>query len=48
MDPKQALSILSQAAAQFRGTRQDHELLEQALNALQKLVEPSVQKPESD
>lgn len=46
MDPKQALSILSQAAAQFRGTRQDHEVLEQALNALQKLVEPSV--PESD
>ena len=48
MDPKQALNILSQAAAQFRGTRQDHELLEQALNALQKLIEPSVQKPESD
>lgn len=48
MDPKQALNILSQVAAQFRGTRQDHELLEQALSALQKLVEPSVQKPESD
>ena len=48
MDPKQALNILSQAAAQFRGTRQDHEVLEQALNAIQKLVEPSVQKPESD
>ncbi len=48
MDPKQALNILSQAAAQFRGTRQDHEVLEQALVAIQKLVEPSVQKPESD
>jgi len=48
MDPKQALSILTQAAVQFRGTRQDHEVLEQALNAIQKLVEPSVQKPESD
>ena len=48
MDPKQALNILSQAAAQFRGTRQDHEVLEQALNAIQKLVEPSVQKPETD
>ena len=48
MDPKQALNILSQAAAQFRGTRQDHEVLEQALIAIQKLVEPSVQKPESD
>lgn len=46
MDPKQALNILSQAAAQFRGTRQDHEVLEQALNAIQKLVEP--QKPQSD
>lgn len=48
MDPKQALNILSQVAVQFRGTRQDHEVLEQALNALQKLIEPSVQKPESD
>lgn len=48
MDPKQALNILSQAAAQFRGTRQDHEVLEQALVAIQKLVEPSVQKPETD
>ncbi len=46
MDPKQAVNILSQVAAQFRGTRQDHELLEQALAALQKLVEP--QKPETD
>ena len=46
MDPKQAVNILSQVAAQFRGTRQDHEVLEQALNALQKLVEP--QKPQSD
>ena len=34
MDHKQALNILSQAAAQFRGTRQDHEVLEQALNAI--------------
>jgi hypothetical protein len=33
-------------AVQFRGTRQDHELLEQALACLQKLVEP--QKPETD
>ena len=48
MDPKQALSILSQAAAQFRGTRQDHEVLEQALVAIQKIVEPSTQKPETD
>ncbi len=46
MDPKQAVNILSQVAAQFRGTRQDHELLEQALASLQKLVEP--QKPETD
>jgi hypothetical protein len=38
---KQALEILAQAAAQFRGTRQEHELLEKAVRTLVPLVEPS-------
>lgn len=37
--PKQALEILAQAAAQFRGTRQEHELLERAIRTLAPLVE---------
>ena len=39
--PKQALEILAQAAAQFRGTRSEHELLEKALRTLVPLVEPT-------
>lgn len=37
--PKQALEILAQAAAQFRGTRQEHELLEKAIRTLAPLTE---------
>lgn len=37
--PKQALDILAQIAVQFRGTRQEHELIGKALAALQPLVE---------
>lgn len=37
---KQALEILAQAAAQFKGTRQDHELIEKAIRILAPLVEP--------
>ena len=40
LNPKQALEILAQAAAQFRGTRQEHELLERAIRTLAPLVEP--------
>jgi len=36
---KQALEILAQAAAQFRGTRAEHELIEKALRTLAPLVE---------
>jgi hypothetical protein len=39
--PKQALEILAQAAAQFRGTRAEHEILEKALRTLVPLVEPA-------
>ena len=38
---KQALEILAQAAAQFRGTRQEHELIERAFRTLSPLVESS-------
>lgn len=43
---KQALEILAQVAAQFRGTRQDHELIERALRTLSPLVEPPEQSQE--
>jgi hypothetical protein len=39
LTPKQALEILAQAAAQFRGTRQEHELIERAVQTLAPLVE---------
>jgi len=39
LTPKQALEILAQAATQFRGTRQEHELIERAFRALSPLVE---------
>lgn len=44
LTPKQALEILSQAAAQFRGTRQEHEILGRAISTLAPLVESP--KPE--
>jgi hypothetical protein len=34
LTPQQALDLLAQAAAQFRGTRQEHELLARALSVL--------------
>lgn len=37
--PKQALDILAQVAVQFRGTRQEHEVIAKALTVLQPLVE---------
>lgn len=37
----QALEILAQAAAQFKGTRSDHELLEKAVRTLAPLVAPA-------
>lgn len=41
LTPKQALELLAQAAAQFRGTRTDHELIEKAVRLLLPLVEPA-------
>jgi len=43
LTPKQALEILAQAAAQFRGTRSEHELLERAIRTLAPVVEPAQQ-----
>jgi len=37
--PKQALDILAQTAMQFRGTRQEHEIIERALKTLAPLVD---------
>lgn len=46
MTPKQALDILAQAAAEFRGNRQDHIKLEEAVKTLLPLVEPKpVEEP---
>lgn len=39
--PKDALSLLMQVATQFKGTRQDHELIERAFRTLAPLVEPA-------
>jgi hypothetical protein len=39
IEPKQALEILSQVALQFRGTRQEHEVIEKALRSLAQLIE---------
>lgn len=38
MTPEQALQILAQAAAEFRGTRKDHDMLEQAVRTLSGLL----------
>jgi hypothetical protein len=46
LTPKQALEILAQAAAQFRGTRSEHELIEKAIRVLAPLVEPAPVKAE--
>ncbi len=40
MDAKQALQIINQVCAEFRGTRQDHELLKQAIQVLESAVNP--------
>lgn len=42
---KQALEILAQVAAQFKGTRQDHETIERALRVIAALVEPAPAQP---
>lgn len=41
LTPKQALEILAQAAAQFKGTRADHETIERAFRVIAPLVEPA-------
>lgn len=46
LTPKQALELLAQTAAQFRGTRSDHELIEKAIRVLAPLVESPAGKAE--
>lgn len=38
LTPEQSLNVLAQAAAQFRGTRQEHEVLEVAVRTLSTLL----------
>jgi hypothetical protein len=40
MDAKQALQIVNQVCSEFRGTRQDHELLKQAIQVLESALTP--------
>jgi hypothetical protein len=44
MDAKQALQIINQVCAEFRGTRQDHELLKQAIQVLELKVETPIKE----
>ena len=44
MDAKQALNIINQVCAEFRGSRQDHELLKQAIQVLELKVETPIKE----
>jgi len=44
MDAKQALNIINQVCAEFRGTRQDHDLLKQAIQVLELKVETPIKE----
>lgn len=44
MDKKQALDLLAQCAAQFKGTLQDHQALQKALEVLS--AEPVQAEPD--
>jgi len=43
--PAQALALLEQVAAQFRGTRQDHAMIAQAFEILTDAITPPVDIP---
>lgn len=47
MTPDQALNLLAQVAAQFRGTRQEHELIEKAFRTLNDAL-PKQSGPKAD
>lgn len=44
MDAKQALNIINQVCSEFRGTRKDHEVIEQAIQVLQSLVQTPIKE----
>ena len=44
MDAKQALNIINQVCSDFRGTRQDHDLLKQAIQVLELKVETPIKE----
>ena len=47
MKPEQALNLISQVLAQFRGTRQEHAQLQQAEMVLRQLIEKKPEKKKS-
>ena len=44
MDAKQALQLINQVCSEFRGTRQDHDLLKQAIQVLELKVETPIKE----
>jgi hypothetical protein len=50
MTPQEALQIVAQACAEFRGTLKDHQMIQQALEVLAKTLatEPQTNPPPSD
>lgn len=45
MDPYGALNILNQASAHFRGTREEHMMVQEAINVIQNLINAQTPAP---
>ena len=45
MTQEQALNLLAQAATQYKGTLEEHQTLQKAVNVLDELINPKV-KPD--
>ena len=45
MTPNEALAILEKSSADFRGTKADHIKIQEAVNMLQRAIEPKVETP---
>jgi len=44
MNNQQALNTLNEAASQFKGTRQEHVIIQQAIGQLQTLINEDAQR----
>ena len=44
MDPHGALNILNQASSHFKGTREEHMMIQQAISVLQNLINSTQNK----